>query len=92
MRLTHKNGPVISLLSKRDLRLMSCDHARNGAQVLFYAGGYQKAFLPFPGVTGTLNWVKIPHTFTTPATSQVDNWYLRLKLIQASGSVWCDLL
>jgi len=60
----------------------------SGALVQIYAGGANE-FTPLPGTSGTNDWQLIEKTFTTPATPNT-TWYVRLRLWNASGTVWFD--
>jgi hypothetical protein len=65
----------------------------SGAVVQFFAGGFKNDYLPSGGVSGTQDWQLIEHTFTTPSSfSQTawNSWYIRLRLYNATGSVWYD--
>jgi|GEM_PF-1555195 len=60
----------------------------SGALVQLYAGG-SNLFFPAPGESGSSDWHLVERIFTTPATPNA-TWYVRLRLWNASGSVWFD--
>jgi len=62
--------------------------AYKGAIVQLYTGGLNQ-FIELPGLDGTAGWKEIKADFTTPASPDA-NWYIRLRLRNASGSAWFD--
>jgi hypothetical protein len=60
----------------------------SGAIVQVYAGGVNK-FPPTGGLAGTNDWQLVEQEFTTSATPNT-SWFIRLRLWDASGTVWFD--
>jgi Carbohydrate binding domain len=60
----------------------------SGAQIQLYAGG-SNLFLPLIGESGSSDWHLVEKTFTTPVSPNI-YWYVRLRLWDASGTVWFD--
>ncbi len=60
----------------------------SGAIIQLYTGG-GNWFFPTGGLTGTNDWQLVEKEFTTPAEPNT-SWYVRLRLWEASGTVWFD--
>jgi Carbohydrate binding domain len=60
----------------------------SGAIVQVYTGG-GNWFVPTGGISGTNDWQLVEKIFTTPEIPNT-NWYIRLRLREASGTVWYD--
>lgn len=88
-----------SAMVKTDSVSPSSSSATDGALIQLYALGGINQFLSSPALTGTQDWQLIQSTFTAPSPACLGHmppdcastdWYVRLRLWNASGEVWFD--
>lgn len=79
-----------SAMIKTDNITKATSDIYTGAVIQLYVGGFKNEFLPNPGLSGTHDWQQVQYTFTTPATFPNSTWYVRLRLREATGTVWFD--
>ncbi|MFA6100605.1 MAG: carbohydrate binding domain-containing protein [Victivallaceae bacterium] len=75
-----------SAMVKYDSVVRDTSSDYNGVIVQLNAG--TNMFFPLPAESGTRDWHPVQHSFTTPSNGTT--WYVRLRLWNASGTVWFD--